>query len=173
MICSNFTTFVVESPIAWHKSHECHGCDLLKFHYLCGRITNLCGLIPYKGTVVICSNFTTFVVESPMLHYFDDIDFCCDLLKFHYLCGRITNTSIRRTRDGLVVICSNFTTFVVESPILGRRIRSRKCCDLLKFHYLCGRITNYADRYRRALIVVICSNFTTFVVESPIQNAHL
>ena len=41
----------------------------------------------------------------------------CDLLKFHYLCGRITNELPDSTFAECVVICSNFTTFAVESPI--------------------------------------------------------
>ena len=43
-------------------------------------------------------------------------------------------------------------------------------CDLLKFHYLCGRITNIIQIITIALLVVICSNFTTFAVESPIKQ---
>ena len=43
----------------------------------------------------------------------------------------------------------------------------RKCCDLLKFNYLCGRITNAKPLRHTARDVVICSNLTTFVVESP------
>ena len=40
-------------------------CDLLRINYLCGRITN--AHVPSEGTktVVICSELTTFAVESP------------------------------------------------------------------------------------------------------------
>ena len=69
---------------------------------------------------------------------------------------------------GGVVICSNFTTFVVESPMISDGINTTSSCDLLKFHYLCGRITNSPFFASQCEYVVICSNFTTFVVESPI-----
>ena len=118
------------------------GCDLLKFHYLCGRITNYDLLEEIKRYVVICSNFTTFAVESPIsksLRYGNE---GCDLLKFHYLCGRITNPYKKVLKGARVVICSNFTTFAVESPIKPPFNLRVVGCDLLKFHYLCGRITN-------------------------------
>ena len=46
-----------------------------------------------------------------------------------------------------VVICSNFTTFAVESPTNEKKIINKISCDLLKFHYLCGRITNIIKIY--------------------------
>ena len=118
MICSNFTTFAVESPIGILGSHNIRSCDLLKFHYLCGRITNARSTKPNGMPVVICSNFTTFAVESPIIHINVYQTISCDLLKFHYLCGRITNIVYLKPLITLVVICSNFTTFAVESPIL-------------------------------------------------------
>ena len=66
--------------------------------------------------VVICSNLTTFVVESPTGIKIGIDRISCDLLKFNYLCGRITNIRVVRYIDTQVVICSNLTTFVVESP---------------------------------------------------------
>ena len=67
----------------------------------------------------------------------------------------------------IVVICSNFTTFAVESPTFIANFLIDMCCDLLKFHYLCGRITNNQKVAEILVDVVICSNFTTFAVESP------
>ena len=40
----------------------------------------------------------------------------CDLLRINYLCGRITNWFGSETADTAVVICSELTTFAVESP---------------------------------------------------------
>ena len=40
-------------------------------------------------------------------------------------------------------------------------------CDLLRINYLCGRITNYGQGVRFVDRVVICSELTTFAVESP------
>ena len=94
------------------------------------------------STVVICSNFTTFAVESPMHRKALWQQDGCDLLKFHYLCGRITNNFATDKSKNGVVICSNFTTFAVESPITKKVYVQNYGCDLLKFHYLCGRITN-------------------------------
>ena len=94
----------------------------------------------------------------------------CDLLKFHYLCGRITNAGNQDLKPSPVVICSNFTTFAVESPILKILLILFISCDLLKFHYLCGRITNVKKLFNIERGVVICSNFTTFAVESPISE---
>ena len=65
---------------------------------------------------MICSNLTTFVVESPTLQAVIEFLDSCDLLKFNYLCGRITNVHRTDCAEGVVVICSNLTTFVVESP---------------------------------------------------------
>ena len=167
MICSNFTTFVVESPMLYELQRIDRCCDLLKFHYLCGRITNDTPFCLKNDGVVICSNFTTFVVESPIRRRVYKHAICCDLLKFHYLCGRITNDFLTpclcilvvicsnfttfvvespmswvNSRWRRVVICSNFTTFVVESPMVTKWYFKEQSCDLLKFHYLCGRITN-------------------------------
>ena len=41
---------------------------------------------------------------------------CCDLLRINYLCGRITNQDYARQWLDVVVICSELTTFAVESP---------------------------------------------------------
>ena len=120
-------------------------CDLLKFHYLCGRITNCSPGSRTCLCVVICSNFTTFAVESPIFSCMGWKSGCCDLLKFHYLCGRITNLYWYLASRIGVVICSNFTTFAVESPIKSAALLQPDCCDLLKFHYLCGRITNVSS----------------------------
>ena len=143
MICSNFTTFAVESPTCSYFAFVKISCDLLKFHYLCGRITNNIKRNKTKERVVICSNFTTFAVESPTYKIKDKKRNSCDLLKFHYLCGRITNNKNLYYNIIIVVICSNFTTFAVESPTIEKKHKLIRSCDLLKFHYLCGRITNY------------------------------
>ena len=45
-------------------------CDLLRINYLCGRITNGWSLSPNDKTVVICSELTTFAVESPTNFYY-------------------------------------------------------------------------------------------------------
>ena len=121
---------------------------------------------------MICSNFTTFAVESPIAQEPQGTSIGCDLLKFHYLCGRITNKFETLTSNTDVVICSNFTTFAVESPIIIERRKMKARCDLLKFHYLCGRITNLFAFRNSSVRVLICSNFTTFAVESPIAEAH-
>ena len=142
-------------------------CDLLKFNYLCGRITNHMKMNIFVLLVVICSNLTTFVVESPTFPYMYCTYYCCDLLKFNYLCGRITNFNKYILIEINVVICSNLTTFVVESPTFPYMYCTYYCCDLLKFNYLCGRITNSEMIMLDLFVVVICSNLTTFVVESP------
>ena len=49
---------------------------------------------------------------------------------------------------------------------------SAEGCDLLKFNYLCGRITNWGMYAYAIELVVICSNLTTFVVESPTQPLY-
>ena len=92
---------------------------------------------------------------------------CCDLLRINYLCGRITNKTSKGIKIVLVVICSELTTFAVESPT-GCAATMQTCrCDLLRINYLCGRITNWARREGSAGVVVICSELTTFAVESP------
>ena len=47
----------------------------------------------------------------------------------------------------LVVICSELTTFAVESPTVQNIFEVRICCDLLRINYLCGRITNEIELY--------------------------
>ena len=92
-----------------------HSCDLLRINYLCGRITNRVAFKKFLIFVVICSELTTFAVESPTLLLY--LLFCsCDLLRINYLCGRITNRMINLKLDRKVVICSELTTFAVESP---------------------------------------------------------
>ena len=91
----------------------------------------------------------------------------CDLLRINYLCGRITNTLNLRAFDKIVVICSELTTFAVESPTLVKCIKITVGCDLLRINYLCGRITNDTKRGHEGVLVVICSELTTFAVESP------
>ena len=66
----------------------------------------------------------------------------CDLLRINYLCGRITNYSRIVLHCASVVICSELTTFAVESPTRLKPICARSSCDLLRINYLCGRITN-------------------------------
>ena len=52
-------------------------------------------------------------------------------------------------------------------------------CDLLEISYLCGRINNEKELDYLQTLVVICSKFPTFVVESttdrgqPIQKLSL
>ena len=65
MICSELTTFAVESPTKCSKQVFGKGCDLLRINYLCGRITNAREICHFSLTVVICSELTTFAVESP------------------------------------------------------------------------------------------------------------
>ena len=92
------------------------GCDLLRINYLCGRITNFNVAHTARVKVVICSELTTFAVESPTLGLTNNLECCCDLLRINYLCGRITNISLTRYVFDEVVICSELTTFAVESP---------------------------------------------------------
>ena len=89
------------------------------------------------------------------------------MLRINYLCGRITNIPITTISNIPVVICSELTTFAVESPTTSRNISSRRCCDLLRINYLCGRITNETENKVSKIEVVICSELTTFAVESP------
>ena len=42
----------------------------------------------------------------------------------------------------IVVICSKFPTFVVESTTILFSNAVKFCCDLLEISYLCGRINN-------------------------------
>ena len=66
--------------------------------------------------VVICSELTTFAVESPTTMRSNQLVVGCDLLRINYLCGRITNRDARKSTWEDVVICSELTTFAVESP---------------------------------------------------------
>ena len=66
----------------------------------------------------------------------------------------------------MVVICSKFPTFVVESTTLCSIVSCSSRCDLLEISYLCGRINNTRRRENMRRPVVICSKFPTFVVES-------
>ena len=91
----------------------------------------------------------------------------CDLLRINYLCGRITNNVGKVGLTVRVVICSELTTFAVESPTSGRSIIWAESCDLLRINYLCGRITNQVAPCAFICLVVICSELTTFAVESP------
>ena len=45
-------------------------CDLLEISYLCGRINNATEKELLKHTVVICSKFPTFVVESTTIIFY-------------------------------------------------------------------------------------------------------
>ena len=117
-------------------------CDLLEISYLCGRINNF---VPWLGSlhsVVICSKFPTFVVESTTLIESLRIFFGCDLLEISYLCGRINNKGLATKGCEPVVICSKFPTFVVESTTFNVLFMAFYCCDLLEISYLCGRINN-------------------------------
>ena len=68
--------------------------------------------------------------------------------------------------NNYVVICSKFPTFVVESTTNKAKEHGKKCCDLLEISYLCGRINNIKGVSEDKDLVVICSKFPTFVVES-------
>ena len=116
MICSELTTFAVESPTANTEVFLMYGCDLLRINYLCGRITNSLSVSILDRSVVICSELTTFAVESPTGSSVGVLRRGCDLLRINYLCGRITNTAFSAMIRGVVVICSELTTFAVESP---------------------------------------------------------
>ena len=171
MICSELTTFAVESPTHVPGEWMLTGCDLLRINYLCGRITNCLLLILLPQMVVICSELTTFAVESPTSTIVSLEQTCCDLLRINYLCGRITNCCQFTLARGMVVICSELTTFAVESPTDEKAVCVWLGCDLLRINYLCGRITNQARGLPFSENVVICSELTTFAVESPTQGA--
>ena len=96
----------------------------------------------------------------------------CDLLRINYLCGRITNLCPSAEKFDCVVICSELTTFAVESPTERLRLVAVDGCDLLRINYLCGRITNRPPVAAIGCIVVICSELTTFAVESPTHQEH-
>ena len=117
-------------------------CDLLRINYLCGRITNANACAHRHQHVVICSELTTFAVESPTGKRLKELIMCCDLLRINYLCGRITNATDSSEDKAIVVICSELTTFAVESPTGVKLMRGTERCDLLRINYLCGRITN-------------------------------
>ena len=91
MICSELTTFAVESPTKAKAKLVVDSCDLLRINYLCGRITNEGTHPSTTKQVVICSELTTFAVESPTKRVFYHVVGGCDLLRINYLCGRITN----------------------------------------------------------------------------------
>ena len=120
-----------------------YGCDLLEISYLCGRINNRCFLMLRSISVVICSKFPTFVVESTTVLLGSCATSSCDLLEISYLCGRINNQAQTNNEDLKVVICSKFPTFVVESTTRLEKPRFTTCCDLLEISYLCGRINNH------------------------------
>ena len=190
VICSKFITFVVEMTTKRGVNTSLYRCDLLKIHYLCGWNDNPpdCKLATWR--VVICSKFITFVVEmttgcrrtssTNMLWFAQNSlplwlkwqlksiwfswNFCCDLLKIHYLCGWNDNLNSPLPTALPVVICSKFITFVVEMTTIGQMslfnwmlwfaqnslplwlkwqpgcgiVHLSVCCDLLKIHYLCG-----------------------------------
>ena len=71
------------------------------------------------------------------------VSISCDLLEISYLCGRINNADFDGTNPDLVVICSKFPTFVVESTTITLNAVYYSCCDLLEISYLCGRINNF------------------------------
>ena len=142
-------------------------CDLLRINYLCGRITNKTSKGIKIVLVVICSELTTFAVESPTGCAATMQTCRCDLLRINYLCGRITNYLQTHGRQIPVVICSELTTFAVESPTKRNRGNTCTRCDLLRINYLCGRITNKSMVVLLSKSVVICSELTTFAVESP------
>ena len=94
----------------------------------------------------------------------------CDLLEISYLCGRINNMVHWSSPSRLVVICSKFPTFVVESTTSPYRFGYKISCDLLEISYLCGRINNQGTDFDIGILVVICSKFPTFVVESTTRS---
>ena len=69
-------------------------------------------------------------------------EICCDLLEISYLCGRINNKLVNILTKRIVVICSKFPTFVVESTTATCLECVNVRCDLLEISYLCGRINN-------------------------------
>ena len=121
---------------------------------------------------MICSELTTFAVESPTVVTLVVLLSSCDLLRINYLCGRITNTTSQSTHKQPVVICSELTTFAVESPTLNQSHSQPNGCDLLRINYLCGRITNLVLSLDDVSRVVICSELTTFAVESPTRRVY-
>ena len=76
-----------------------------------------------RMSVVICSELTTFAVESPTLFLVTFVPLSCDLLRINYLCGRITNFRMNVIISCYVVICSELTTFAVESPTIKGLIK--------------------------------------------------
>ena len=119
MICSKFPTFVVESTTPRPHRTSRYSCDLLEISYLCGRINNNALKISINNLVVICSKFPTFVVESTTPRPHRTSRYSCDLLEISYLCGRINNNALKISINNLVVICSKFPTFVVESTTIA------------------------------------------------------
>ena len=75
------------------------------------------------------------------------------MLRINYLCGRITNGGETPINDIIVVICSELTTFAVESPTADKTRGREVCCDLLRINYLCGRITNVSEQDTAALVL--------------------
>ena len=68
------------------------------------------------------------------------------MLRINYLCGRITNQELKKATIAEVVICSELTTFAVESPTASVTFGRETSCDLLRINYLCGRITNQSRK---------------------------
>ena len=99
---------------------------MLRINYLCGRITNIIITIIIWKSVVICSELTTFAVESPTCISLSSLSSGCDLLRINYLCGRITNRRDTEEKKRYVVICSELTTFAVESPTRDTEERIQK-----------------------------------------------
>ena len=165
VICSKFITFAVTKttaflscvmmtklwfaqnslPLRWQRqpSRSCvlmsSGCDLLKIHYLCGDKDNYNNFIIICGLVVICSKFITFAVTKTTQHR--------------------------------VMVIHNVLWFAQNSlPLRWQRqpslslFASRRSCDLLKIHYLCGDKDNVLAGVVLISPVVICSKFITFAV---------
>ena len=140
VICSKFITFVVEMTtkslhltaedmlwfaqnslplwLKWQPIGELgdksFSCDLLKIHYLCGWNDNKYQTIERGALLWFAQNSLPLWLKWQQPRLTDNIDKGCDLLKIHYLCGWNDNRLGYLMRQGVVVICSKFITFVVE-----------------------------------------------------------
>ena len=131
----------------FHRS----GCDLLSFQYLCNIGNSETNRLLRLSTVVICSHFSTFVIQETAMWWYTSTNQGCDLLSFQYLCN-IGNSEFRRIPiDNFVVICSHFSTFVIQETAPLFYDIKHLCCDLLSFQYLCN-IGNSSDTETSGLL---------------------
>ena len=118
---------------------------------------------------MICLKFTTFVVAATVGVNGRQKRIGCDLLKIYYLCGSSNSEVMNLKWADVVVICLKFTTFVVAATVGQKLPYVACCCDLLKIYYLCGSSNSGKLEVQRAINVVICLKFTTFVVAATVK----